>query len=305
MTMTANEERVKWEEAAFVRENGTLERPVKDLWQVPPGIELVGDRLVWPRRRRVDEETFVRSGPGLLDGFMKLGDAPAEQILAFARRWGVLGICVHGAPASHRPPSVPFDPAVPSCMPQQLENGDYYESLISWRYFASATQALVNIAARLQNGGVGASADWRTVYQGSPPLPGDSRDFWDESRRHREVDVLTLCERVNDWLQMGNVSPALSAFMWLSKGTPELQLGSPCYYGALFGAIALQLALVIGRSDGLATCDACGNVYIPSRRPNPNRRSFCSKCGLKAAWRFAARDHRRREPTTPSQPEAA
>src|SRR5262245_47356558 len=40
----------------------------------------------------------VHAGPGLLEGFIKLADAPDEAILAYARRWGPLWLCKHGDP---------------------------------------------------------------------------------------------------------------------------------------------------------------------------------------------------------------
>jgi hypothetical protein len=36
--------------------------------------------------------------------------------------------------------------------------------------------------------------------------------------------------------------------------------------------------LAVARSDGLATCSACGALFAPRRRPNPNRRRFCPEC---------------------------
>src|SRR5207247_2601592 len=35
--------------------------------------------------------------------FLELGEARSETIRDYARRWGVLGICRHGLPASHNP----------------------------------------------------------------------------------------------------------------------------------------------------------------------------------------------------------
>ena len=64
----------------------------------------------------------------------------------------------------------------------------------------------------------------------------------------------------------------------------------------LFGTLAYQLMIAIARTDGLATCCACGKSYvITGRRPNPDRRNYCHSCGKAAADRDAARDYRRRQ----------
>lgn len=232
----------------------------------------------------------------MLDGFRRLGNAAPEKILAYAGRWGVLGICEHGLPASHRPLRL-TDPAMPTCEPLHLPAGDYdehYDPLSGWHFLASATQALLNIAARLHNGNVGQAEDWRAVYANSPAMPGGWPDFWDRRPRSRDVDIMELCNRVDDWLEMGNVRPTLSRLAWLDKGAPELEFGSTWRDGALFGALALQLALAIGRVDGLAVCTACRVTYIPRRRCNPSRHNFCPECGVRASWRLA-QDKRRRQ----------
>jgi hypothetical protein len=44
---------------------------------------------------------------------------------------------------------------------------------------------------------------------------------------------------------------------------------------ALFGALVVQLALTISRTDGLALCSGCGLSYVPSRRPRDTKRRYC------------------------------
>src|SRR6267154_2618844 len=106
---------------------GNLERRyAADVLLVPPLVELKGDQLRWSFRRmmtqpmknramrrglrehpRVDvsrslwNARHVPPGGGLLRAFAGLGDAPASRILAFAKKWGVLGICKHYQPSSH------------------------------------------------------------------------------------------------------------------------------------------------------------------------------------------------------------
>jgi hypothetical protein len=104
---------------------------------VPPEIELSRDRLIWsPGLSRVTtgpiwREYWIEKAPrpSLLEGFVRLADAPPEQIHDFASKWGVLAVCRHGLPSSHastcRPLRVPGRTVV------------YWEPLKVWRHFAS------------------------------------------------------------------------------------------------------------------------------------------------------------------------
>jgi hypothetical protein len=99
-----------WDLAGLSTEAGTLDRPVAGHeWKVPEGIELAGDRLSWtwytsrPWYPSGRGPTYVQAGEGLLDDFVKLADGGAGKILAYARRWGVLGLCPCNIPSTHLP----------------------------------------------------------------------------------------------------------------------------------------------------------------------------------------------------------
>ena len=73
-------------------------------WTVPAAIAIHDDHLVWSgahRRRHVDPR------PDFLMRFAALARVPDDQlgvaVLAFARQWGVLRLCAHGLPSTHRP----------------------------------------------------------------------------------------------------------------------------------------------------------------------------------------------------------
>jgi transposase-like protein len=92
---------------------------------------------------------------------------------------------------------------------------------------------------------------------------------------------------LNYWLQLTAVGPELN---WRNgKITFELCGGS------LFGVLAVQLALAVNRSEGLAVCDGCKKPYIPRRQPRADQRHYCPDCGSKAALRDAQRDQRARK----------
>jgi hypothetical protein len=77
-----------------------VERPVATpAWRVPVDLRLDGERLVW--RQGESEAPWVEPSPGLLEDFVALREGSLEDVLSYARRWGVLHLCEHGFPAGH------------------------------------------------------------------------------------------------------------------------------------------------------------------------------------------------------------
>jgi hypothetical protein len=123
-------------------------------WLVPEDLALRRDRVCWrPARPSSEFPGFTYAyakrtpGPGLLEQFVALGDAPDEEILRYARHWGVLVICRHGLPASHSE----------QCKPMSLPDQDRYvfwEPVTSWRYFARHAKEVLEMAAATYNGQV-------------------------------------------------------------------------------------------------------------------------------------------------------
>ena len=56
---------------------------------------------------------------------------------------------------------------------------------------------------------------------------------------------------------------------------------------ALLGAVAIQLALAVGRARFIATCSSCRTTYLRDRQAPRGRANYCQRCGLQAAWRDA------------------
>jgi hypothetical protein len=75
--------------------------PLVDRWVIQPGIRLENDRLVYdavpadPRVWSWAERPTAR----LLWDFAGLAEAAEKDILAYAKKWGVLALCRHGIPA--------------------------------------------------------------------------------------------------------------------------------------------------------------------------------------------------------------
>lgn len=273
-----------------IAHSGSLDRPVvANTINVPTNLRLAGEMLVWSW---LDLPRHTRPGPGLLDQFVVLADAPAERILTYAQRWGVLLLCEHHLPSSHNPPPLYMSQSGPMwCLPSRDPDNQCWELLEDWRHFARQARALLRVAVRLHEGRTGAAADWGTVYerpaQPGPPGQGDL-----------DAERLALTLLVNEWLVLGNVRPQF----WWAEGrnaAPEIRLGGE----DLFGALAVQLALAISQTDGLALCSACGSPYVPERRPRPDERHYCAACrDAGRPIRDAARDYRSRQAKEPKPP---
>jgi hypothetical protein len=155
---------------------------------------------------------------------------------------------------------------------------------------------VLKLAAALRVGERGDRCDWQAVIGHSPPAKID----------HRQV----LANVVEFWLGLGKPHPtfvdAKSRFeLRLTSGNfnaPDQDLswlgaaGELIIQGAtLFAILGVQIAIAAAGGGELATCFACGALYIPARSPAPLRRSFCESCGIRAAWRYskrAARDQK-------------
>lgn len=263
-------------------ENGCDVRPVgAHAWPVPDVIELGQERgedcLYW--RYTPPRFLFERPRAGMLDGFTRLWQAPNAQILRFARRWGALHICAHNLPTSHA-----------KCMPLRCtrESGFWFwEPIETWRFYSRQTHALARLGSALHRDQLGADVDWQRFYQDVPDLPGEAPWWRRDLDDSLEVEKSSLKRQVDDWLEIGRVRARIA---WWGA-TSRLDMGG----NSLFGAIALQLALALSSTDGLAICSSCQAPYTPSRRPSSGTQQYCPDCRRrKVPGRDAVRAYRRR-----------
>lgn len=287
---------------------------------LPDTVRQVGGYLVWREGRRQ-----VRPGVGLIVEFRRLHTASADEILDFARRWGVLGICDHGLPTSHHP----------DCLPTtRREGGNWYfqEPLSVWRRYSACADAVLNVAGEVALERNGRADDWRVLFrwrEEDERQPGDwpigwgyvpvvrlrERGFrdseidddlidkharllglpWGSLSRAREM----LAVHINGWIRMSGTVPWLDwdpkLQVWRIDLIPSGYAFSSGLTLGLLGALSIRLMLVAADSEGFALCTSCHQSYVPNRRPDPTRRNYCQTCGNKAAWRDAARDSRARQ----------
>jgi hypothetical protein len=272
-----------------------LDRRVQAIsWFAPGQVDIRGDRLVWDYYAK-DGVTLgpeVQLKEGLLEQFVGLADAPAERIRDFAARWGVLLICEHRLPISHNPPPlIEYDGEGLRCELLGLFDGPRqpWELLEVWRQFSGQAFALMKIANRLMLGQVGRPEDWKIVYART----GQTAPWW---RQSVDVEKWTVAEVVNEWLILGNVRPRVEWPMRpdrYKRERPYVKLGG----SHLFGALAVQLALAVGQTEGMAICTHCRNQYIPScRSAKARQRNFCPDCRQAGIpGRYALDDHRERK----------
>ncbi len=275
-------------------------------WALPiEGPFLVGDRIVysyenrdvgyigrgetppegWERIRFDDyleriRHQYAEARPELLPAFGRLGNARPATILAFARRWGVLGgalgICEHG-------PDCQED----ECGPREDDAGRPWESIDDWRRLARAARAVVRAAEVLREpdwispgvpGGELPNSVWLDLY-GGPDGAAIRRVVEmrsDVGAKARLFDA--LLDAVNAWVRAADLRPRLyPRFSW-ERG---LDVGFDLGVQDLFGAIAMALLAAVSGRSGLLACSGCGRLYEPDperRRPAAGRGHYCAAC---------------------------
>lgn len=265
---------------------GNLERPVAGGgWWSPSVVTLDKSEkwLEWGDLPNERPPLMVIRHPGtdMLEQFLRLSEASGSQVLRYARRWGVLMRCEHGLSfALVRAPRCDiclehFSNLVTQGKPLLRE------SVGLWRRYAREFEGLLAISVALHDDRRGKKEDW-TAIRTILPWTGEVEPHLLSVPGQRS----RLQQIVQQWCVEADVQ---ILFEWHFEGTPSLTLG-----GNLLAALVIQLMLVITRGEGLALCDSCGKPFCPKKRPNPNRRKFCSSCGLIAAWRYAKRDQRQR-----------
>lgn len=269
-----------WATSEVTTAEGVLSRPLlASEYRIPVDVELSRDqeRLIWSTAGTWRDVNVQRESGKLLDGFVALAAAgtSALSIRDFARRWGGLGICPHGQPATHAPHALEDRPCEPVGKRRKDGNYEVHEPLSAWRSLARRTKAVIEIAASLRNERPAPREEWRQligpkeVDAGTFALP---RPGLDAQRR-------TLAAHVSNWLGDAGIRQRL---VWHKPGgfwlRPEID--------TFFAALSLSVALAVSAADALYRCDYCGSAFIPTpttpgaavRRPRRDRRISCTPC---------------------------
>jgi predicted RNA-binding Zn-ribbon protein involved in translation (DUF1610 family) len=270
----------------YNRFTGHLERGLlAGRMAVPTDINLHGGRL----RYRLASVKVVqqpdRQGRKLLTDFLELAKAEDGEIQAYARKYGVLGLCSHWLPYGH-PVLRPLLVArvvgrdkradLEALLKQARADIDagcvppgsgldtlFSEPLAAWRWYARRYRDLLESANTIREGerirgAAGRFAQFRAV----------------------------LSSDLDTWLDM---APLALRFRHAAGDPPELGLVPVNPLSALSAMIAAQVALAAHGSADLLVCSDCGQPYFPHQRPATGKHSYCPKCGRAAALRRASR----------------
>lgn len=209
-----------------------------------------------------------RPNAHLLTQFLRIAEsANADKAAAaFTNRWGLLGLCEHGLPVIHsRQCGFPEDDAS------------------SYQKFALRLDALRRIGLQLNAGKLGEPLDWELAEE----------SLFDDSRS----------AAIDQAAQEGTIAGAreyyaalIDRLVFLTQLAPRLRWDRPAKGWAIdFDSFApsnlpalltIQLMAQVG-GKAMKKCLDCPRWFQPK-----GRQVYCDQCGIRAAWRAAARRKR-------------
>ncbi len=298
--------------AELAADGSTRMPPTAQAWVSPVGVRTTtyaktSRGIEWQPRESFARRGVIEPAPGLLENFLTLREATAEQVEAFALTHGVLGI----EPDQQR----------------DLTGGYWVEPLTMWRGEATRAHDLLTAAARLRTrkpltddqrlpvlrAAWPDETGWRDKHpedahkrfflDGAPvterhadePLhEGQAEALLGYAKRTLDDDRTQLAWAVSRWMHAAGAALVLT---WPTNVATEplLTIGGELQRGCL-AAITVQVALACARAETTRACDYCGALHAPRRAPRPGQRSFCQQCRDNGVpVRLAHRDKRERE----------
>jgi len=262
-------------------EDGIVDRPTGALaWAIAPAVTLENGALIFRYSAKPGKNgtNYLKRGKArpdarLLTRFIELADASDDRILAYARRYGRLGLCEHGE-LQH------LAKDDPDCLPTGL-GGMYVEQVERWRENARGARALLNAIAQFYKSGTVSDATLRAL---NPALRSSAAAL----RKAGLAGWSFILGWTRIWLRAFRVRPEILYDRRAKRFHARLR-GRP----GLGNALALQIMTLACQSKGIAICSSCARPFTPKRRPSPTRESYCPKCGIRGAWRDA--QYRRRQ----------
>ncbi len=255
--------------------------PKPGVWYAPELLSLSGDYLYWEHPGRK-----VRPDDEILAGFMSLSEGAERRILSFARRYGVIEVCAHDLPASHKPRC---QPQVGSAeLEEQVANpkprpfGKPYslthrEPIAVWRKFATLFSALSNISATLRMREPSRDLDWVVVRDSLDLQEGGL--FTAKFKGSRlEHDKHRLAAVFNLLIATAGIRP----YIEVAGGGWDMMFGGRWSIASgLFGELVFRLVLACTGVETPIRCSGCARPFLPTRKPAVGRRSYCKSCRKK------------------------
>lgn len=280
----------------------SLDRPMpsEQVW-VPQEVEVVGDDLIWAPSGEQFKSPGFRFG--MLDEFRSLHTAESADLAAYARKWGVLGLCEHGLPWQHLSTIFSVQYGVKGCelRPASCRPGSWFlDSIAAWRRLSLAADAVLRLAAMIEGGAAFQSDEcWKRLLTAGPTTKGGIPEWPSRSTNAKRRAYELLAQEIETWLAVGKTVPRCS---WKPprKGRDDgtrfrMTLGSRSWPN-LFPVLALKLMLAVSTEGGFAFCSTCPRSYVPERRPSGTRNNYCPACREDGTmWRSLKRQQRARQ----------
>jgi hypothetical protein len=268
-------------DGALYDAEGRSHRPIApDWWERPHRIELVDGRLV----PYYGDSSFISAQPEMLERFLRLANASDAEILAFARRFGMLDLCAHGRPRRHDV----VTGRGPACELTVVRRGrrDGTEEFRLWRPSGRDEFDPQTIVSE----GVERPIAWRKLAAQFVSLIEAATQPIDVLRRLPwEQDPSIPMHRL---VRLADVRPMWHVPRPARGDSPQLLLGSFSLLGALTVA---TLYAAVGGGRGLALCANCGDWFARAGGSRSGRHAWCPKPGCQRAKLAAAsRAYRRR-----------
>lgn len=275
---------------------------------IPPEERRPGDkptrRVTRPRRMLVwsEREETERLADGCLAEFLRLQGKRETEILNFAQRWGcwsaeplVLeedGQILYGEliedwtrvvnfyfgvvlAATRVEANRPIEPRIFSLLYHAIDSPDFEESDETKRKLVDDgwRNELAGIATReLAGAQVVPVLDWREDGPATMCVNIESGTF---DRRRRRWDFFRMREE----------NPVSSCWA-TSTSRPSM----------MRAALAIQLAAALTYDSMVAACSACGDIFLPERKPRPDKGRYCSDdCRQEAHRQVLRQSYRRRK----------
>jgi DNA-directed RNA polymerase subunit RPC12/RpoP len=263
--------------------------PLVHCWPLAPKVRLVGDFLLYDRLPRDPTKLRFPERPTsrLLSEFVSLADASGEAIEAYAKRWGVLGLCRHGFPTALAYGFHLVDLDEPGHT--QFSRWVMHRALGGTEFFPGSMPEI-----SLAPGQWACRETRREPLERWRTLAEVFRAYLENIERSRVNPRNARFEaaHVNHFAaSFGHLRPVI-----VRSGTGfTLRLAGSLAVAGLAAALAYQLMIAVTGGSGWLICAECGKWFGPGQRRSPDRAAYCPDCGRAAAVRAASRRFRKKQ----------
>jgi hypothetical protein len=195
------------------------------------------------------------------------------------------------------------------CPARRDQSGMLAESIEAWRFWSRQAREMWNLTRSDDDGAEEPIAESILLCLASKDpreARGNVNSFRELTTRQRSLRLAQTAAALEDEPTRGKLLNALLN-RWLNIAGAQLRVVSgqnnhPALSilpvresGWLFTSIATQITFLAAGARRLLTCSSCGMPYMPKYLPRSGKRTYCPKCGRKAALRDAQASWRERK----------